>query len=513
MSASAKVWRGREPGLHGFERGRVDAVAGRDRVDAQPLDQLRRADAALGQREPVEQHARDRVRLRRRQPRDAIGNAARVVRRRGAEHGVDQGPGRREIRDGDQHVGGREAGIGVEPREQPVVQHFELAREAVAHVHLDARLGGRRPQLRLGLQREHRVLDPREPGRRGIVDVQRRIARRRALGQLVQHVQLRLGLPAPLGEERMADLLVVELVGRIERFRARGRDDVEPEFAARIERVDPHVDPARQLAQQRHVQRRHGRQREHADRRRPARRKRGRIERLHLVEEAVRGRHAAVAQLGEQRAPQRALPRLVVARGVCAVARRALAFEDRAAVAPQREPLRPIREVMVEHHRDALRQLVTHRRIGRREVGGQPRRRAPRRVGLVRQQPVTAPHEPVGRIRRTRRHGQHLADLCPQPLREIGELYVRAHAVQAGDVEFEPPAQRRARHDHLLRGPRPAGRRLKIGEQRGGERLVTVRIEKVEHETCAKVSRGRARAVEAPRIANAPDAENRRAPG
>ena len=52
--------RRREPRLRGFERGGIDAVARRDRIDAQPFDQVRRADAAFGQREPVEQHARDR---------------------------------------------------------------------------------------------------------------------------------------------------------------------------------------------------------------------------------------------------------------------------------------------------------------------------------------------------------------------------------------------------------------------------------------------------------------------
>ncbi|MDR9177700.1 hypothetical protein FEP16_04841 [Burkholderia multivorans] len=53
----------REPGLHGFERARVDPVARGHRIDAQPFDELGRADLTFGQREPVEQHARDRVRL------------------------------------------------------------------------------------------------------------------------------------------------------------------------------------------------------------------------------------------------------------------------------------------------------------------------------------------------------------------------------------------------------------------------------------------------------------------
>jgi hypothetical protein len=102
----------------------------------------------------------------------------------------------------------------------------------------------------------------------------------------------------------MADLLIVEPPGRIERLRMRGRDDVEPEFSTRIERVNAHVDPARQLAQQRDVQRRHRGQREHADRFRPL----GAFDRLgieiaRLHEKAMRRRRAAVAQLGEQRAP------------------------------------------------------------------------------------------------------------------------------------------------------------------------------------------------------------------
>ncbi|CAJ3542911.1 Uncharacterised protein [Burkholderia pseudomallei] len=477
-----------QPGLHGFERRRVDPVARGDRVGAQPFDELRRADVALGQREPIEQHARDGIRLRRRQAGDPVRDARGVGARRRAEHRVDERPRRREIRHRDEHVRRREARVRVEPREQAIMQHLELPREAVAHVHFDAALGGRLAERGLRLQIEDRVLHAREPRRRGIVRVARRIARRRALGQLVQHVQLRLRLPAPFGEQRMADFLIVEPVRRVERLRARGRDDVEPEFAARIERVDAHVDPARQLAQQRDVQRRHRRQREHADRIRPLR-PRARdhigIEGAGLAQEPVRGRHAAVGQLREQRAPERGLPRLVVARGLAAVARRAFEREDRFAVLPLREPLRTIRQIVVEHRRDPVRKLVAHRRVGRGQIGGKPRRCAPRRGAVVRQQPVAAPHQAIGRERRMRGHRQHFADLRPQPLREIAEAHVRAHAVALREVELEPPAQRRARHDHLLRGPgaRAVRREGEIVEQRVGQRFVAVRVEEMEHET------------------------------
>lgn len=507
------MWRG-APGLHRLERGRVDAVARGHGVDAQPFHQFRRADLALGQREPVEQHARDRVGLRRRQAGDPVRHARGVLRGRGAEHRIDQRAGRGQIGHRHQHVRGRERRILGEPGEQAVVQHFQLACEAVTDVDLDAALVGRRPEFGLGPQFEDRVLDPREPAAVRVRLVARGVGGRGGLGQLVQHVQLRLGLAAPLGQQRMADLLVVELPGRVERFDARGGDDVEPELAARIERVDPHVDPARQLAQQRDVQRRHGRQREHADRAGPGgERVRPGGERRRVAQEAVRGRLAILRELGHQRAPQRRLPLLVVARGLGAARGRALERDDRSPVAPGGQPLGPVGQVMIEHRGDAVREFVAHRRVGRGEVAGQARRGEPRRgtgfrarveagvevrieagrAGTARQQPVATPDQPVRRERRARRHAQHLPDLRPQPLREIAERHVRADAVPRGDVELEAPAQRGARHDHLLRGP-GAGRARMGGEvvdQRVGERFVAIREKEVEHAAAGVARRER----------------------
>lgn len=365
-------------------------------------------------------------------------------------------------------------------------------------MHLDPALDRRVAGFGLRLQFEDRVLHAREPGGRGILDEPRRIARRRAFSQLVQHVQLRLCLSAPFGEQRMTDFLIVEPPGRIERLGMRGGHDVEPEFAARVQRIDAHVDPARQFAQQRDVQRRHRRQREHADRFGPvgARNRIG-IEMARFDEEAVRRRRAAVAQLGEQRAPQRGLPALVVARGIADPARRAVAREHRLAGLPRGQPFGAIGQVVIEHGRDTMGQLVTHRVVGRRQIGGEPRRCEPRRtIGRLREQPVAAPHQPVGRERGARGHRQHAADLRPQPLREIGELDVRAHAVARGDVELEAATQRRARHDDLLRRPRAvAGReRGQILEQRVGQRFVTVRIEEMEHEAGVGTSHRRGRA-------------------
>ncbi|ESS36727.1 hypothetical protein P355_1949 [Burkholderia cenocepacia KC-01] len=378
------------------------------------------------------------------------------------------------------------------------MQHLELARETVAHVHLDPPLDRRVADFGFRLQSEDRVLHAREPGGRGVLDETRRIARCGAFGQFVQHVQLRLRLPAPFGEQRMTDLLVVAPPGSIERLGMRGGHDVEPEFAARVQRVDAHVDPARQFAQQRDVQRRHRRQREHADRFGPVGpRDRVGIEMARFDEEAVCRRRAAVAQLGEQRTPQRGLPALVVARGVADPARRGVAREHRFAGLPRGQPFGAIGQVVIEHGRDAMGQFVAHRIVGGRQIRGEPRRREPRRtIGRLREQPVAAPHEPVGCERRARGHRQHAADLRPQPLREIGELDVRAHAIARGDVELETAAQRRARHDDLLRRPRAvAGReRGQILEQRVGQRFVTVRIEEMEHEAGVGTSHRRGRA-------------------
>ncbi|MDR9177701.1 hypothetical protein FEP16_04842 [Burkholderia multivorans] len=221
----------------------------------------------------------------------------------------------------------------------------------------------------------------------------------------------------------------------------------------------------------------------------------------------MRRRRAAFAQLREQRAPERGLPTLVVACGLADRARRAVGREHRFAGLPGGQPFGTIGQVMVEHGGDAMRELVAHRVVRRAEIRGQPRRRQPRRMlGRLREQPVAAPHEPVGRERRTRGHVEHAADLRPQPLREIRELDIRAHAVTRGDVELETATQRGARHDDLLRRPRAvAGReRGEIVEQRVGQRFVAIRIEELEHERTLERRAGQARRTGSPRIAKGP---------
>jgi hypothetical protein len=177
----------------------------------------------------------------------------------------------------------------------------------------------------LGRQIEHGVLHARKPIRRFVLRIARRLCRRRAFGQFVQQVKLRLRLPRPLREQRMTDFVIVERIGGFERERAPFRHNVEPILPARVHDVEPDVHPARQLAQQRNIERRDGWRREHADRGRPARaHDRVEIERANEIEKPVRrGRRVAVTRpalrlrdFGEHRAPKRRLPALVFAHGV-----------------------------------------------------------------------------------------------------------------------------------------------------------------------------------------------------
>lgn len=103
---------------------------------------------------------------------------------------VDQRPRHREIRKRDEHIGRLETFYLVEPVEQPVVQHFELPRKAMADMDLDARIGDL-AGLRRGVvfvERENAVLHAREPRRSRIFLEEFALARCRALRQLVQHV-------------------------------------------------------------------------------------------------------------------------------------------------------------------------------------------------------------------------------------------------------------------------------------------------------------------------------------
>ncbi|SAK71338.1 hypothetical protein AWB82_04332 [Caballeronia glebae] len=381
--------RGREPRLRRFERDGVDAVARRDRIHAQPFHEFGRADAALGEREPVDERARDGIRLRRRQARDPVRNAPALVTRtrgRGAEDAVDERSRDREIGKRHEHVRRLQPFYIVEPVEQPVVQHFELARQAMTHMHFDAVFGDLL-RLRRGaffIEREDAVLQTREPGAGGIVLEELPLARRGALGQLVQHVQLRLRLPAPFREQRMPRFLIVRFALQFELFDARLAHDVEPELAAGILRIDAHVDPARKLAQERDMQRRHGRQREHADAARPLRAHHGvEIETGRLGEKAVCRRRRVflvsvliAREVREQRAPERPLPALVLALDVVRARKPraaridfgAAARQNRAARLPMREPLGPIRQIVIEDRRDTAREFVAHGIVGGMEI-------------------------------------------------------------------------------------------------------------------------------------------------
>ncbi len=116
------------------------------------------------------------------------------------------GPGCREIGHGDQHVGRLQIVELVEPAKQAVVQHFKLPRQAVADVNFDSALDRQFVRVGFRAQIENAVLHGGKPARLRVFGEVAGLARGGALGQLVQHVQLRLSLTAPLGKQRMARL-------------------------------------------------------------------------------------------------------------------------------------------------------------------------------------------------------------------------------------------------------------------------------------------------------------------
>lgn len=80
------------------------------------------------------------------------------------------------------------------------MQHFKLARQAVAYVDFDAILNRQFVGVRFLAQLEDAVLHGGEPARFWILAELARLAGCGALGQLMQHVQLRLSLTAPFGQ-------------------------------------------------------------------------------------------------------------------------------------------------------------------------------------------------------------------------------------------------------------------------------------------------------------------------
>ncbi len=190
-----------------------------------------------------------------------------------------------------------------EERQQLVLQHLELARHRVADVDFDAAVvvGERDAAAREIRQVEDRVLDLREERCRRRSARSRRRRPRRA-------VVLRAGgrcAPASACPTRTAgDCRLRD--GRRGPARRGTReplrvDDLEPVLAARVEHVEPQVDPLRQSVQDVEVERRRGRQAEEVrGGRQPGAGRGVRPHLLHRVEEGDRRMAAVGAEVARR---------------------------------------------------------------------------------------------------------------------------------------------------------------------------------------------------------------------
>ncbi len=280
----------------------------------------------------------------------------------------------------------------------------------------------------------------------GVVD------RRRAV-VLEQEVDVRLRLLAPRGQQPIADFVMIGAMLGGEPGEPLRVDDLEPVFAAGVEHVQPEVDPLREPMQDVEVERRRGRQAEDVrGGRQPCASRGVRAHFLHRVEESDRRMAAVGAEIARDAPPQRALPALVGrARGVEILDLRRLAGE------PRCEPVRAVREVMLEQRCGARRELVAHHVVRVAQVLGERRMRGDER--LLGEDPEHAPGQHRRGERRDLRDRDDVPDLPPQPLGEKRKRYVGADAEPVGSREFDPPSDRRAGHDDLLAHERRFWRR------------------------------------------------------
>ncbi len=265
-----------------------------------------------------------------------------------------------------------------------------------------------------------------------------------------QQLDVRLRLFPPGGQQLVADLVVGIPVVRRQVAQSLAVDDLEPVLAARIEDVDLDVDPARQAAQDVQVERRQGGQAKDAGTGGQAGQRRcvG-AEVRDFLEKRGRRVLPTGAEFGRDASPESGLPRLVFI--ACGVQPRDACT---LAIRPGSQPLWPIGNVLLDQLRTVLRQIQSHHRVGIAKVA--------RQRWVTGAEAVVAEDLEYPPRQQFRREGRHIlnvdqvADLCPQPLREIGKLDVGADPLAVGAGQFDAAPYRGARNDHLLRGERRA---------------------------------------------------------
>ena len=402
--------------------------------------------------------------------------------------------------------------VAGQQRQQPVVQHLQLARQAVADVDLQAAvvLGQRHRAGRQRHQVQEAVL---QPGQQvvGVGGLELGIVDHAGLAAGIdEQPELRLRLPPPGRQQRVADLVVLGPAARRQPGQPARVDDLEPELGAGVQRVDVDLAGARDLRQQRQVQRRHGRQREQQHLRRQAggRGAGGQLGRGQPREcrrgVCQRGRRLGGGRLsplsrlsrcwriGHQPARQRRLPGLVGMRRV----------QHALPVAPGRPPVGAVGGVLAEQRGHRFGQLQPHHRVGTAQVGVQARVGADEAV--VAERGVHAPGQCVA-VQRAAfgQAGQQALRLAPQPRREPVEGDLGADALGTRHGQREQPLHRGAGDDHLVGAERVVAHAAELRDGLRQQDLAAVREVQVQHpgrcQPAAEVSAARvlAKAVSA----------------
>ena len=362
-----------------------------------------------------------------------------------------------------------------------VVQHFELARERVALMHLDAAVAflERDRAGRHFAKLQDRVLHTREQGI-GRVGLEAGVVLHALAARFHQQVDVRLGLAAPGGEQAISDFLPLVASARRQVTEPLGRDHLEPVFGAGIDHVHMHLDPAAQRLQRLDVQGRHGGEGEDVDGRGQSSAAGQRLAAaLQRLDQQRDGMIGGEFQLAGDALPQRRLPAFV---GACRVI--GLRERDVPPVLPLRQPVRAVGDVLLQQRRRLHRQLVAHHVVGASglQVGCQSRLRGDE-IGIA-ESAVDAP----GQCRRIegrlgRDAGHHSRHLPPQPARQEHELDVGADAFAVGQRQGHVAPHRCAGDDHLVGREDVVARSGHLGEQQIAQVFVAVGKVQMEHGT------------------------------
>ncbi len=202
-----------------------------------------------------------------------------------------------------------------------------------------------------------------------------RVVQRRIVGVLQQLLDVRLGLLSPGGEQAVSRFVMSRRASQGKCPQPLRVDDVEPVFAAGIQHIEGHIDPAGESAEHGEIQRWHVRQTKYVHRPRQIDGIRTGFGGLEAAQKMAGRMLRRRAQPGTDASPEFRLPRLIV--DLCDGG-----FWHRNAVAdgPRVHPVLAIRDVLFEQRRDVARQLEAHGLIRVFEIVLQPRKLGPGRL-------------------------------------------------------------------------------------------------------------------------------------